>query len=173
MKFVYTPEGAEKSYEWPWAPFDMPSPDAIEIEKLTGMRFRVWADEVVQGSMLATQAFLYLMLRKETPGLQWDQVRFSYSECKIVLSDDEVISRLADLERLARANDLSEQEGRMLGALRASVPSDVQLRIAADLDAEEAEAAEADEAEDPSSTPSEPESAPGAEKPAKPTRKKS
>jgi len=173
LKFVYTPDGAEKAYEWDWAPFEMPSPDAIEIEKLTGMRFRVWADEVVQGSMLATQAFLYLMLRKETPGLQWDQVRFSFSECKIVLTDEEVVGRLKDLERLARANDLSEQEGRMLGALRASVATDVQLRINEALDAEEAEAAAADEALDPSSTPSEPESAPGDEKPAKSSRKKS
>jgi hypothetical protein len=97
--FVYQPEGAEPR-EWDWAPYKMQSPDAELIEQLSDMLFSEWIDAVTAGSMRARHALLFVLLRKEQPGLKYDELQFSYGETSWRLSDAELIASIMKIRRL-------------------------------------------------------------------------
>jgi hypothetical protein len=159
-KFVYQPEGAEPR-EWDWEPLKMSSKDAELVESKTGMLFADWVDAVPRGSMLALHALLFVLLRKDSPGLQWDQVEFSLGETGWRLGDEELVGRVVALSRKAQTEQLTEDEGAVLDAYRGSL-SEVQLaQVAAELEPEESEP------EDPTQPASEPESEHAAGKPGK------
>lgn len=167
-KFVYQPEGAA-AREWEWEPLKIPARDAELIETKTGMMFGDWMDATPRGSMRALHALLFVLLRKEAPGLQWDQVEFTMSEVGWKLSDDELVQRVLALSRKAQDGPLDEDEGVVLEAYRASLSAAQLEQVAADLreSAVDGDANEGGEDADPTSLPSAPESEPGAAKPAK------
>lgn len=77
--FIYSPEGVEPK-RWRYAPGRLLSVEAEEIERRTGMPFGVWMQSVPLGSILALRAFVYIMLRRETPDLSWDSVQICMDE---------------------------------------------------------------------------------------------
>lgn len=89
MKFVYTPEGLEPR-EWEFEPAKLMSPECIAIEKLTGLTFAEWADAAKRGSVQATHAYLWVLLKRDEPTLTPKQVQFSPSEVDFQPSDDEI-----------------------------------------------------------------------------------
>lgn len=172
-KFVYAPEGAEPR-DWDFEPNRLPSKDAELIERRTGMHFGQWLDAIDAGSMLAYHALLFVFLRRDNPGLQWDQVDFTFADVGIRLSDQEVRDRLVRLERVARDSRLSEREYLLLGALRESTSADELAEIQAQLDAEDAKASGTteggDEGSDPTPPATEPEPPTEPAPPAKPRK---
>lgn len=96
MKFVYRPEGADPM-SWEFAPAKMMSPEAETIERLTKMTFVQWQNAVQDGSMLATRALLFVLLKRATPGIKFDTVQFSMAEIDWELGDEERTAVIAAL----------------------------------------------------------------------------
>lgn len=171
--FVYQPEGAEPR-EWAWAPLKMPSPDAELIEQLSGMLFSEWIEAVAAGSMKARHALLFVLLRKEQPGLKYDEVHFAYGETSWRLSDDELIARIKNIRRLP-ADEWTDNDRVVLANYGDRLTQAQRDQVDADLAAEAADDGDADEVEplDPTPPASGPESEPEPAKPAKPAKRKS
>lgn len=162
--FVYQPEGAEPR-EWPWEPYKMSSKDAELIEEKTGLLFGEWVDAAPRGSIKALRALLFVLLRRDTPGLQYDHLQFTTGDVYWRLSDDERTDRVLELTRAARDRDLTDDETAVLDSYRESLPAKRLEKVDATLAAETAEG----EPEDPTPLASVPESAPAAVKPEKKT----
>lgn len=77
--FVYTPDGAEPR-KWLHDPTKLLSPEAEEIERLTGMPFGMFMAQMPMGSMLCLRAYLYVLLKRETPGLKFESVQITFNE---------------------------------------------------------------------------------------------
>jgi hypothetical protein len=113
-QFVYKPEGATPK-KWDFDPSKLMSPEAIAIERLTGMTFGEWQDALSRGSMLALQALLYVLLKRETPTLKFDDVQFCNDDVDVELTDEEAAEEVRDLEA---KESLTDQEQAVLDALR-------------------------------------------------------
>lgn len=137
MDFVYTPEGREDNpYKWKWEPGRISSPDAEIIERRTGLLFPEWVQRCAAGSVTAQHAFLYVMLRKENPGMEWDQVDFTPDEVGIVYDEDDQRQWWKNLEAaVAEGKVLNDVETGILEACRRQFGE--QAEVADDGDAAE------------------------------------
>jgi hypothetical protein len=72
-KFIYKPEGADP-LSWDFDPDKMKSSELIAIEEATGWTAAEWGDAAERGSVKAVNALLWVMLRRDRPGLDLDQV---------------------------------------------------------------------------------------------------
>lgn len=98
MQFVYTPEGGER-LAWPFDPMKLTSPEAMAIEKLTGMAFgSEWIESVQKGSMIAIHALLFVLLKRQRPQLKPDQVVFAFDEVGLEVDEDDEAALAADAE---------------------------------------------------------------------------
>lgn len=141
MKFRYAPEGPEPR-EWPFQPGKMSSTDAIDIEARTGLAFRDWERSMFNGSILATKALLFCLLRRDNPSLVWDQLEFLAGDCSLFWDDDD----LKRLDERAAAGTLSLVELEMREAVRVALKADAPAKPEP----------EADDASDPTQPPTEP-----------------
>lgn len=85
--FVYAPEGAEPR-RWRYAPEKLLSVEAEEIERRSGMPFGLWMTTMPMGSMVALRAFVYVMLRRETPGIDFESVQFAFDDVDFEEADE-------------------------------------------------------------------------------------
>jgi hypothetical protein len=121
MDFVYTPEGREEDpYRWEWRPGRISSRDAEIIERRTGMTFPKWTKACYpDGSMVALHALLFVMLRKDRPELEYDQVEFTLDEVHFEYTEDDERTWLANLEAAEeRGEKLEAADQSLLEALR-------------------------------------------------------
>lgn len=77
--FVYTPEGGEPK-KWLHDPTKLLSPEAEEIERLTGLTFGMFMAQMPMGSMLCIRAYLYVLLKRETPDLKFENIQITFNE---------------------------------------------------------------------------------------------
>lgn len=117
MKFVYKPEGVEPR-EWDFSPEKLMSPEAEAIERLTGMTFGEWAEAVRKGSITALHGLLYVMLKRQSPTMKYDEVQFNLSELDFVLDDRETADAIAGLEVKQADGVLTDSEADLLVSLR-------------------------------------------------------
>lgn len=124
MKFRYSPEGAEPK-EWPFKANKLLNAEAEEIERRTAMTFGEWAAALERQSMRAFHALLYVMLKRENPTLQWDQVVFSGSEVELELELDEMVDARDKVRQQLNSGDFDdgrrEQAAAALAALDAEI----------------------------------------------------
>lgn len=66
---------------------DLDNVDLIDIEELTGLATADWQEALFKGSGRALTALVWILRRKEEPGLEYKAVRFKLSE--ISLENDE------------------------------------------------------------------------------------
>lgn len=88
MKFSYKPEGADEARVWDFDPNHMKSREMIAVERLTGMTWPEWIDACSRGSMVAVHALLYVLLKRDVPALDPDQVEFELDEIDFVVDDE-------------------------------------------------------------------------------------
>lgn len=109
MRFIYKPEGAEPR-EWDYNPDKFMNAEAEEIERRTGMTFGEWSEAVMKTSVRAIHGLLYVLLKRETPTLKWDQVVFSMSEIDLELTVEEKVAMRDEILKAIREGRLSEDE---------------------------------------------------------------
>ncbi|MFM9796518.1 hypothetical protein [Streptomyces turgidiscabies] len=129
MFLVYSPEGSEAPKRWKYNPRKIMSVERENIERITGRTWSEFTQAVVQGSSLCRRALLFTFLKRDHPGVKWDDVDFAWDELKLEYSKGELIQirataaetatgeeRAAVLEKLdaeiAESVDDPEEEGK-------------------------------------------------------------
>lgn len=106
MKVTYRPEGAEPR-EWTGVKRGkIMSPEAELIERHTGWRFGQWWDELFADSMLAAHALLYVLLKRSTPTIKWEDVQFCEDDYSL---DPELDEHRDARDTLVAIRDAGEQ----------------------------------------------------------------
>lgn len=120
MLFKYKPADGD-SQEWVIDFGKMRSMEAEAIERQTGMAFRTsFLQSLERGSMLATRALLWTMLRRVHPTLKFPDVDFAVEEVEIVPDRAELLE--------AREKALADES--MEEAYRAQVLAEIDKRLA-------------------------------------------
>lgn len=104
MQFVYKPEGAEPR-RWEFDPARLMSPEIEVIERHTGLEYGEWIEAVGRTSVLAIHGLLFVLLKRNTPTLKWDEVQFCMAEIEFEMTDDEKGQLLEHLEALENPTD--------------------------------------------------------------------
>ncbi|MFM9604248.1 hypothetical protein [Streptomyces turgidiscabies] len=129
MFLVYSPEGSDAPKRWKYNPRKIMSVERENIERITGRTWSEFTQAVVQGSSLCRRALLFTFLKRDHPGVKWDDVDFAWDELKLEYSKGELIQirataaesatgeeRAAVLEKLdaeiAESVDDPEEEGK-------------------------------------------------------------
>ncbi len=64
-------------------PDSMRNDEAILIEKQCGVTFKQWGELLQEGSIMAMTALVWIIQRRETSGLAFDDVRFQFSGLEV------------------------------------------------------------------------------------------
>ncbi|WP_030682169.1 hypothetical protein [Streptomyces cellulosae] len=91
MFLVYSPEGSDEPKRWKYNPRKIMSAEREWIERRTERNWSDFTKEVVQGSSLCRRALLYTFLKREHPGVKWDDVDFAWDELTLEYSKGELI----------------------------------------------------------------------------------
>lgn len=106
MIVTYTPADGEKR-SWPYRASDLPSADAEDIEEVSGVLFDTWQFDLVKGGAKARHALLWVLLRRDTPGLKFQDVSFNMGELTVEFEADEKVRIRAAIEK---STDLSDDD---------------------------------------------------------------
>ena len=131
MRFVYAPEGLEPK-KWDFDPGKLMSPECMAIEKLTGLSFGEWQKAFLKDSITAQHAYLWVLLKRETPTLTAEQVQFMPSEISMEWTEEEARAiRDALLARSAvQALDVAEVQA--LATMREQVGDSEAVEVETD-----------------------------------------
>ncbi|PKT71870.1 hypothetical protein CW362_16555 [Streptomyces populi] len=91
MYLVYSPEGQEEPTRWKYNPRKMMSAEREAIERRTDRNWSEFTKDVVQGSSLCRRALLFTFLKRDHPGVKWDDVDFAWDELSLEYSKAELI----------------------------------------------------------------------------------
>lgn len=117
-KFTYTPEGSDSPKEWEFAFGRLLSPERIAIEKHTGLGWQAVQQGFFENRGDVIHAILWVLLRRDIPGLRADEVQFCDDEIGLDLTDDEVRGAIESM----RANSsLTDDEAAALRTMEARV----------------------------------------------------
>lgn len=97
MYLVYSPEGSEEPTRWKYNPRRMMSAEREWIERRTDRNWSEFTKDVVQGSSLCRRALLFTFLKRDHPGVRWDDVDFAWDELKLEYSKAELIEMRASV----------------------------------------------------------------------------
>jgi hypothetical protein len=117
VKFIYKPEGTD-SHEWDFDPAKLHDVEAIEIEKRTGMTYGEFGQQFMKGSILARKALLFVLLKRATPTLRWNEVQFTVGEIDVDFDAEEKAQIVEALHKKAIDEGLDTDEQQMLDAFQ-------------------------------------------------------
>lgn len=117
MKLVYTPEGAERR-EWEFDPNRILNVEAEAIERATGLTWTEVLQATGRGSVGAIHAILWVLLKRSTPTLGYDDVVFGMHEVDFQVDDADAQNIVDTLTaKRGRGEALSPEETRVYDAL--------------------------------------------------------
>jgi hypothetical protein len=92
MKLIYQPEG-EAAQEFVYQPTKLLSPEAEAIEKIGRGGWWDSYDEFgiafMKGNMRAKRAVLFIMLKRQNPGIRFEDISFAPTELLVAWDDEE------------------------------------------------------------------------------------
>lgn len=91
MYLVYSPEGQDEPTRWKYNPRKIMSAEREAIERRTDRNWSEFTKDVVQGSSLCRRALLFTFLKRDHPGVRWDDVDFAWDELKLEYTKAELI----------------------------------------------------------------------------------
>lgn len=112
MKFTYKPEGADPKV-WEYRPNKLMNVEAEKIEDLTGWTYQEFGERFMSGSTKAYHALLYILLKRETPTLKYDQVQFAMDEIEVEFGEVEKAAMLDALREAEASGQLDDDEESM------------------------------------------------------------
>lgn len=80
MYLVYTPEGSEEPKRWKYQPKRLMSAEREMLERRTGRNFTEFSTDVLKGNSLCRRALLFMFLKREHPGVRYEDVDFAWDE---------------------------------------------------------------------------------------------
>lgn len=109
MILRYTPEGAEPT-EFPFKPRKLMSAEAEAIERVTGWDFGgEFGQKLMTGSMLARRALLWVMLKRSTPTLRFEQVSICMDDVALDYDREELDAIAAQLPAMSATEAAAAQ----------------------------------------------------------------
>ncbi|GAA2092298.1 hypothetical protein [Actinomadura alba] len=109
MYVIYNPTGGDER-RWEYKAEDLPSSEAEDIEDATATTFDEFQVALLKGGARARRALLWVLLKRNTPGLRFADVSFRMGELQIEFDSAEK-SRLR--EGVAKAKGLSDSDREM------------------------------------------------------------
>jgi hypothetical protein len=95
-------------HEWnEFKPGKIPTTDAEDIEKVTGMTFVEWGQALMNGNTICGRALVWILLRRQNRGLRFREISYPLDALEIGLDEDEK-KRLR--EELMKNDDLDEKD---------------------------------------------------------------
>lgn len=91
MFLVYKPEGTDEPKRFKYNPRKIMSAEREWIERRTERNWADFTKDVVAGNSLCRRALLYVFLKREHPGIKWDDVDFAWDELVLEYSKSELI----------------------------------------------------------------------------------
>ncbi|MER6834242.1 hypothetical protein ABT320_09620 [Streptomyces cellulosae] len=91
MFLVYSPEGSDEPKRFKYNPRKIMSAEREWIERRTERNWADFTKDVVAGNSLCRRALLYVFLKREHPGIKWDDVDFAWDELVLEYSKSELI----------------------------------------------------------------------------------
>lgn len=89
MFLIYQPEGAPEPQRWTYKPTKLMSPEREMLERRTGKDFSAFTQAVLSGNSLCRRALLFLFLKRDHPGIRWEDVDFAWDELTLEYSRQE------------------------------------------------------------------------------------
>ncbi|MEU9654845.1 hypothetical protein [Streptomyces chartreusis] len=116
MYLVYQPEGSDEPKRFKYNPKRLMSAEREMLERKTDRDFSDFTSAVLSGNSLCRRALLYMFLKREHPGIRWDDVDFAWDELKLEYSKQELLKMRDAIsentsgdERAATLSTLDEQ----------------------------------------------------------------
>lgn len=89
MYLTYQPKGNDEPQRWKYDFRRLLTMEREAIERRTEMDFAEWTTKVLRGNSLARRALLFTFLRRDHPGVKWEDVGFEWDELKLEYSRQE------------------------------------------------------------------------------------
>lgn len=90
MFLVYSPEGSEEPKRWRYQPKKLMSAEREMLERRTGKNFSEFSQAVLQGNSQCRRALLFMYLKREHPGIRYEDVDFAWDELVLEHSKGEL-----------------------------------------------------------------------------------
>lgn len=89
MRVTYSPEdGDEQIFDY--NPNKLMSAEREALEKRTGKNFQDFSQGVLSGHALCRRALLHVLLKRQHPGISFDDVDFAWDELKVEMTKGEI-----------------------------------------------------------------------------------
>jgi hypothetical protein len=92
MYLVYTPEGADEPKRWKYSPKRLMSAEREMLERRTGRNFSEFTQDVLKGNSQCRRALLFMFLKREHPGVRYEDVDFAWDELTLEHSKGELLA---------------------------------------------------------------------------------
>lgn len=129
MYLVYHPEGQEEPKRFEYNPRKLMSAEREMLERKSGKNFSEFTADVLKGNSRDRRCLLFMYLKREAPGIRfedvdfmWDELRLEHSKQELqmmrekieeTMDGPEVPAMLAELDtQIADAYDGGEGEGK-------------------------------------------------------------
>lgn len=86
MYLVYKPEGNDEPQRWKYNPKKLMSAEREMLERRTGKNFAEFTKDVVAGNSVCRRALLFMYLKRDHPGVRYDDVDFAWDELTLEYS---------------------------------------------------------------------------------------
>lgn len=91
MYLVYKPEGSDEPKRWKYNPKKLMSAEREMLERRTGLNFADFTQAVVKGNSQCRRALLFMYLKREHPGVRYEDVDFAWDELDLEYSKGELL----------------------------------------------------------------------------------
>lgn len=94
MYLVYAPEGDDGGAEpkrWKYNPKKLMSAEREMLERRTGKNFSEFTTDVMKGNSQCRRALLFMFLKREHPGVRYEDVDFAWDELTLEHSKGELL----------------------------------------------------------------------------------
>ncbi|MCY0956225.1 hypothetical protein [Streptomyces sp. H27-H5] len=90
MYLVYQPEGSDEPKRWKYNPRKLMSAEREMLERRTGLPFTEFSQDVLRGNSVCRRALLFMYLKRDHPGVKYDDVDFAWDELELEYSRSEL-----------------------------------------------------------------------------------
>jgi hypothetical protein len=124
MFVTYTPSG-EEPQEWVFKPGDMLNRESEQIEKVTGLTWEEFLQQLQRGLTIARRALLWTLLRRNHSVLRFPDIEFRQGDLKVEYDRGELEEIRAGLLEPG-AQTRAEKSGQDLDAMLAAVEQQLE-----------------------------------------------
>lgn len=91
MYLVYQPEGNDEPKRWKYDPKRLMSAEREALERRTGRDFSDFTQAVMKGNSACRRALLWMFLKRDHPGVRYEDVDFAWDELRLEHSRGELL----------------------------------------------------------------------------------